>query len=133
MRRKDRCIPGDAHLRFRRQLVRLRTTATSPGRPRELSAFYAVIADIVRILRVKGTVPFTRRRWVEASLNRLPLGLLAFLVLAGNAYAQATGQDLFEQRCASCHVTPAPGSRAPTLEQLRSSTPEAILATITAG
>jgi polyvinyl alcohol dehydrogenase (cytochrome) len=64
---------------------------------------------------------------------RLHLGVLAFFLFSGTALGQPTGQALFDQRCASCHVTPAPGSRAPTLEQLRASTPEAILAAITTG
>ena len=52
---------------------------------------------------------------------------------AAVAAAQDTGQALFEQRCSSCHVNPAPGTRAPTLEQLRASAPESILSAITAG
>lgn len=55
------------------------------------------------------------------------------LLVAGSAAAQDSGPALFEQRCATCHVNPAPGTRAPTLEQLRASTPEAILAAITTG
>ena len=58
---------------------------------------------------------------------------LTLLFGSSAAFAQETGQSLFEQRCASCHVNPAPGTRAPTLDQLRSSTPEAVLATITTG
>jgi polyvinyl alcohol dehydrogenase (cytochrome) len=50
------------------------------------------------------------------------------------ARAQDTvGQTLFEERCASCHVKPAPGTRAPTLEQLRATTAESILTSITTG
>lgn len=52
---------------------------------------------------------------------------------AAVAAAQDTGQALFEQRCSSCHVNPAPGTRAPTLEQLRASAPESILSAITTG
>lgn len=55
------------------------------------------------------------------------------LLIAGSAAAQDSGPALFEQKCATCHVSPAPGTRAPTLEQLRASTPEAILAAITTG
>jgi polyvinyl alcohol dehydrogenase (cytochrome) len=49
------------------------------------------------------------------------------------ARGQDTGQALFEQRCASCHVKPAAGTRAPSLEQLRATTAEAIHASITTG
>ena len=52
---------------------------------------------------------------------------------AAVAAAQDTGQALFDQRCSSCHVNPAPGTRAPTLEQLRASAPESILSAITTG
>src|SRR5262249_45048293 len=50
------------------------------------------------------------------------------------AWAQATqGLLLYEQRCASCHTTPSPDSRAPNYEALRQRTPEAILEAITNG
>lgn len=39
----------------------------------------------------------------------------------------------FNDKCASCHVNPQPGSRAPTLAQLQGRAPEAILATMTTG
>jgi polyvinyl alcohol dehydrogenase (cytochrome) len=55
------------------------------------------------------------------------------MLSAAMAAAQDTGQALFDQRCSSCHVNPAPGTRAPTLEQLRSSAPESILSAITTG
>jgi polyvinyl alcohol dehydrogenase (cytochrome) len=55
------------------------------------------------------------------------------LLVAGTAWGQETGAALFEQRCASCHVTPAPGTRAPTVDQLRAMTPEAILASLSTG
>jgi polyvinyl alcohol dehydrogenase (cytochrome) len=62
------------------------------------------------------------------------LGLLLTLVFVNSdALAQETGESLFSQRCASCHVNPAQGTRAPTLEQLRSSTAEAILTAMTTG
>jgi polyvinyl alcohol dehydrogenase (cytochrome) len=65
---------------------------------------------------------------------RLRLGvLLAFTLGVSDALAQSPGQALFEQRCASCHVNPAPGTRAPTLEHMRALSPEAILASITNG
>ncbi len=54
-------------------------------------------------------------------------------VIVSEARGQEAGQALFDERCASCHVKPAAGTRAPTLEQLRAATPEAILATITSG
>jgi polyvinyl alcohol dehydrogenase (cytochrome) len=67
-------------------------------------------------------------------------GLLAFIgflsLSASGAHAQdatGAGQKLFEQRCASCHVKPADGTRAPTVEQLRAATAESIHATISTG
>lgn len=55
---------------------------------------------------------------------------------ATNAGAQGfgvTGLLPFNEKCASCHVDPAPGSRAPTRAQLGGRAPEAILATMTSG
>jgi polyvinyl alcohol dehydrogenase (cytochrome) len=50
------------------------------------------------------------------------------------ARGQETGaQALFDERCASCHIKPAAGTRAPTLQQLRATTAEAIHAAITTG
>jgi len=43
------------------------------------------------------------------------------------------GIALFEERCAQCHGSPAPDSRAPDREALRQRTPEAILDALTTG
>jgi polyvinyl alcohol dehydrogenase (cytochrome) len=56
------------------------------------------------------------------------------LCLAGAAYAQPpAGQALFEERCGSCHLKPAAGTRAPSLTQLRAVTADAIHEAITSG
>lgn len=71
--------------------------------------------------------------------RRLLAGLVATVLVAlcfpplSNAAAQDPGETLFTKRCGSCHVNPAAGSRAPSLQQLRALTPEAILASITTG
>lgn len=54
-------------------------------------------------------------------------------VLVASEARSQEGGALFEQRCASCHVKPADGTRAPTLEQLRTATPESIHSSITTG
>ena len=61
--------------------------------------------------------------------------LLSFVLLCVSlpAPAQEAGQALFERRCASCHVTPDPSTRAPSLDQLRASSPDSILAAVTKG
>jgi polyvinyl alcohol dehydrogenase (cytochrome) len=68
---------------------------------------------------------------------RLGQGLIfAALLLsaAAETFAQGTGGlFLFEQRCASCHVNPTAGSRAPTREQLQGRAPESILTAMTTG
>jgi mono/diheme cytochrome c family protein len=62
------------------------------------------------------------------------LAVLAFFGGSAPAWAQDTpGQTLFEQRCASCHLTPDPATRAPAMEQLRAMEPEAVHAAITKG
>ena len=66
-------------------------------------------------------------------MRRVLAACAGIVFSAAVAAAQDTGQALFEQRCASCHVNPAPGTRAPTLEQLRASAPESILSAITTG
>ncbi len=56
--------------------------------------------------------------------------------LASHAAAQGFGVGgllPFNEKCASCHVAPAPGSRAPTRAQLLGQPPEAILAAMTTG
>lgn len=67
---------------------------------------------------------------------RVPLVVLAIAAGASNAWGQppaSAGRALFDERCASCHVKPAPGARAPTLAQLRDASPESIHAAITTG
>ncbi len=63
--------------------------------------------------------------------------LVAFVAaIAANASAQSFGVSgllPFEQKCASCHVKPAAGSRAPSREQLQGQPPETILAAMTTG
>ena len=63
--------------------------------------------------------------------------LAAFLVAcATTASAQSFGVSgllPFEQKCASCHVKPVPGSRAPSRQQLQGQPPETILAAMTTG
>ena len=57
-----------------------------------------------------------------------------FFCTASDSLAQGTGAlFLFEQRCASCHVNPTAGSRAPTREQLQGQTPERVLNALTTG
>lgn len=58
---------------------------------------------------------------------------VGIMFMAASAWAQDSGQALFEQRCASCHVNPAPATRAPTVDQLGAMTPEAIFASISTG
>lgn len=59
--------------------------------------------------------------------------MFAGVLGVSDARGQDTGQALFNDRCASCHVKPAAGTRAPTLEQLRATTAESIHAAITTG
>ena len=62
------------------------------------------------------------------------LAFVGLILGAVESRAQdGTGPKLFDQRCASCHVKPADGTRAPTLEQLRASTAESIHAAISTG
>ena len=50
----------------------------------------------------------------------LAFAVLLLCAVSDDALAQGTGGlFLFEQRCASCHVNPTAGSRAPTREQLQ--------------
>jgi polyvinyl alcohol dehydrogenase (cytochrome) len=60
------------------------------------------------------------------------LGMLVVGVSAARAQ-EVTGQALFDARCASCHVKPEAGTRAPTLQQLRTSTAESIHGAMTSG
>ena len=62
--------------------------------------------------------------------------LLVGSILAGATLTPAHAQDgaeVFERACASCHVDPAPDSRAQTLEGLRQFAPEAILTALMTG
>ncbi len=63
--------------------------------------------------------------------------LVAFVAaIAANASAQSFGVSgllPFEQKCASCHVKPEAGSRAPSRQQLQGQPPETILAAMTTG
>ncbi len=69
---------------------------------------------------------------------RMPLFFALALIAAGASNAAAQGFGVggllpFNEKCASCHVDPAPGSRAPTRAQLLGQPPEAILAAMTTG
>ena len=62
--------------------------------------------------------------------------IVAFVAAASNASGQSFGVGgflPFEQKCASCHVKPEAGSRAPAREQLQGQPPESILAAMTTG
>jgi polyvinyl alcohol dehydrogenase (cytochrome) len=62
--------------------------------------------------------------------------IVAFVAAASNVSAQSFGVGgflPFEQKCASCHVKPEAGSRAPSREQLQGQPPESILAAMTTG
>ncbi|MDP2053410.1 MAG: PQQ-binding-like beta-propeller repeat protein [Acidobacteriota bacterium] len=69
---------------------------------------------------------------------RMPLFVALALIAAGASNATAQGFGVggllpFNEKCASCHVDPAPGSRAPTQAQLLGQPPETILAAMTTG
>ena len=63
------------------------------------------------------------------------LASIAILFLSAVASAQTApdGAAVFQKACASCHLQPAAGSRAPDLEVLAAIAPEAILTTLTTG
>ncbi len=65
------------------------------------------------------------------------LMLVAFVAaVAADTSAQSFGVSgllPFEQKCASCHVKPEAGSRAPSRQQLQGQPPETILAAMTTG
>jgi polyvinyl alcohol dehydrogenase (cytochrome) len=64
----------------------------------------------------------------------LPWCLFAALLVPGPAHAQLIqAAALYEQRCASCHSAPAADSRAPSVEALRSYSPEAVVTALAAG
>src|SRR5262245_7463312 len=66
-----------------------------------------------------------------------PAPFLVILLLAAfatPAAAQAPdGAAVFEANCASCHVNPAPDSRAPTRDVLAQIAPESIMVALTRG
>ena len=71
-------------------------------------------------------------------MRRMRTMLLVVLGLSvtANASAQSfgvAGLIPFQEKCASCHVKPEAGSRAPTREQLLGQPPERILAAMTTG
>ena len=68
-------------------------------------------------------------------MKHLFLLLPGFLLLAAPLHAQTPpdGAAVFQKACASCHAQPAPDSRAPTREVLRTVAPEAILTALTVG
>ena len=56
------------------------------------------------------------------------------LLFRGAASAQAPdGSAVFQKACASCHLQPPAGSRAPDRETLRDLAPEVILTALTTG
>ena len=57
----------------------------------------------------------------------------AWLIFAGAASAQTApdGAAVFQKACASCHLEPAAGSRAPGRDVLATIAPEAILTALT--
>lgn len=69
-------------------------------------------------------------------MRTLPLVAGLVLLVSATASAQSFGVGgllPFEQKCASCHVKPEAGSRAPSREQLQGQPPETILAAMTTG
>ena len=76
-----------------------------------------------------------------AAAALLALRLTGLTVLTGlgvlpgvPAFAQTeTGEQIFARACASCHVNPAPETRAPDVETLRRFATEAILTSLMTG
>jgi polyvinyl alcohol dehydrogenase (cytochrome) len=67
-------------------------------------------------------------------MMRTIVSVAALLLLTHGASAQTVdGAAVFEKACASCHVDPAAGSRAPAREILSQSAPEAILTSLISG
>ena len=58
---------------------------------------------------------------------------IAFLSAVASAQTAPDGAAVFQKACASCHLQPAAGSRAPGREVLAAIAPEAILTTLTTG
>src|SRR5688572_30742976 len=58
---------------------------------------------------------------------------IVFLSAAASAQTAPDGAAVFEKACASCHLQPAAGSRAPGREVLATIAPEAILTALTTG
>lgn len=73
---------------------------------------------------------------VLSSLRGL-LGLAAIFGLAGPALAQTPssnlGQQVYERACAGCHAAPPAGSRASSVEQLRSMSAQTLRTALTTG
>ena len=58
---------------------------------------------------------------------------IVFLSAVASAQSAPDGAAVFQKACASCHLQPAAGSRAPGREVLAAIAPEAILTTLTTG
>ena len=58
---------------------------------------------------------------------------VVLLVGASAAAQQPDGSAVFQKACASCHLQPPAGSRAPDREALRELAPEVILTALTTG
>ena len=58
---------------------------------------------------------------------------IVFLSAVASAQTAPDGAAVFQKACASCHLQPAAGSRAPGREVLAAIAPEAILTTLTTG
>jgi polyvinyl alcohol dehydrogenase (cytochrome) len=66
----------------------------------------------------------------------IALAGVAAVVLDGAqapASAPAVGMAIYDRACASCHNSPAPGSRTPTRDALRERSPEAVVDALTGG
>jgi polyvinyl alcohol dehydrogenase (cytochrome) len=81
--------------------------------------------------RLESHLPAGRRlRQIAARLAAL---CLLFTVAGGEAWGQpADGAQIFQRSCATCH-NGAPESRAPSLESLRSRTPQAVIESLVTG
>lgn len=70
--------------------------------------------------------------WMRSSV--VAAVVVSVLVSSAPAFAQAPdGGEVFERACASCHVEPAAGSRAPDRDVLRQLAPEMILTALISG
>ena len=79
--------------------------------------------------------PAPSRRAIRMRVRTvLALAIAMATPVLGYAQAPPGPMPIFQDRCATCHmVTPPPGSRAPSLDALRSLSPEAILIALTTG